>query len=165
MNLCAYNLEDLLLTAIKSEKDSNSVYAELAAGVKNAFLKEKLRFLAEEEAKHMGYIKGIYAEEFPGKDIDLPNKTAVPLPELAVEEGMPLSQAIEMAMAAEKAAHDFYKSFAESLPADKHPKIKITFAYFATMELGHYKLLEIERENMSKFEDYDTYWPMMHMGP
>jgi hypothetical protein len=39
-----------------------------------------------------------------------------------------------------------------------------TLELFATMELGHYRLLEIERENMKRFESYDASWPMMHIG-
>jgi hypothetical protein len=33
------------------------------------------------------------------------------------------------------------------------------------MELGHYKLLEVEKESMERFEEADVYWPMMHIGP
>ncbi len=41
---------------------------------------------------------------------------------------------------------------------------KNTLEYFANMELGHFKILEIEKENVEKFEEYDDYWPMMHVG-
>lgn len=37
--------------------------------------------------------------------------------------------------------------------------------YIAEMEKGHYKLLEIEKENAEKFEAYNIEWPMMHIGP
>jgi hypothetical protein len=33
------------------------------------------------------------------------------------------------------------------------------------MEMGHYKLLEIEKDNSLKFESYEDSWPMMHVGP
>jgi rubrerythrin len=39
-----------------------------------------------------------------------------------------------------------------------------TLEFFATMEMGHYRILEMERDNMKRFESYDTYWPMMHLG-
>jgi len=30
--------------------------------------------------------------------------------------------------------------------------------------MGHYKLIEIEKDNMEKFEDFDIYLPMIHVG-
>ena len=65
-------------------------------------------------------------------------------------------------MEAESAAHDFYLSMAGRYEDDKN--IKKTLQYFATMEMGHYKLLEIERKNALDFEQYDQVWPMMHAG-
>ncbi len=43
-------------------------------------------------------------------------------------------------------------------------KEKKLLKYFANMEMGHYKLLETERESAEYFEDYEKDWPMMHMG-
>jgi hypothetical protein len=42
--------------------------------------------------------------------------------------------------------------------------LKKTIEYIATMEMGHYKLIEIEKDNMKKFEDFDIYLPMIHVG-
>jgi hypothetical protein len=42
--------------------------------------------------------------------------------------------------------------------------IKRTLAYLATMEIGHYGLIEIEKDTLDKYEDYDTVWPMTHIG-
>jgi hypothetical protein len=47
---------------------------------------------------------------------------------------------------------------------EENLRIKNTIEYIATMELGHYKLLEIEKQNMKKFEDFDVYSPMLHVG-
>lgn len=66
-------------------------------------------------------------------------------------------------MQAEKAAHDFYISIAEKFNENK--KIKNMILYIAQMEMGHYKLIEIEKENAEKFEAYNIEWPMMHIGP
>ena len=44
-------------------------------------------------------------------------------------------------------------------------KLNHTLKYFSDMELGHYKLLEVEKESMERFEEADVYWPMMHIGP
>ena len=49
MDLSRYTLEDVLLTALKSEYEANLLYSKLAESTKNAFLKERLMFLAKEE--------------------------------------------------------------------------------------------------------------------
>jgi rubrerythrin len=151
MDLITYNEEELFFTAIRAEVDSNNVYAQLAAGVKNAFLKDKLKFLAGEEEKHRQYLEKAYGDRFPGKEIDLPDKTIVPLPELKIpDERVPISEVIESAMNAELAAQEFYTSFAARF--EDVPELKKTLEYFATMEQGHYKILEIEKQNIEKFE-------------
>lgn len=163
MDLRTYSEEELFFTAMRAEIDSSVVYSKLAGGVKNAFLKDKLKFLASEEEKHRQYLEKAYLVRFPGNEINLSEKTIVPLPELKIpNENVPLSEVIESAMNAELAAREFYLLFAEQV-ADVED-LKKTLEYFATMEQGHYNLLEIEKKNIEKFEMYDDYWPMMHMG-
>ena len=65
-------------------------------------------------------------------------------------------------MAAELAAKDFYLAFAERFGEVQDLSRKLE--YFASMEDGHYKILEVELQNIERYEDYDDYWPMMHMG-
>lgn len=163
MDLSSYSLEDVILSALKSEVDSQTIYSIIAEGVKNAFLKEKMRFLAEEENKHRGFLETLYKRHFPDKEIELPTKSPVPLPEIQFDDELVnLSEVLESAMEAEKAARDFYNEFSKLITND--PETRKTLEYFATMEWGHYKLLEIERENSLNFESYDEYWPMMHIG-
>jgi rubrerythrin len=164
MNLDEYKLEDLFLSAIKSEVESNKVYSELAKKIKNGLLQDKLDFLAKEEEKHRKFIEEEYLNHFPDKKVILPKESPVPLPEIKIEdEEIPLSKIFISAMKAEKAAQDFYKSFANRF--EKGTKLNNTLKYFSDMELGHYKLLEIEKESMERFEEADVYWPMMHIGP
>jgi len=33
------------------------------------------------------------------------------------------------------------------------------------MEMGHYRLLELEKEQAEEFEKYDAEFDMMHVGP
>jgi len=66
-------------------------------------------------------------------------------------------------MKAEEHACDFYESLAERFESGS--KIHNTLLYFADMEKGHYKILEMEKESMERFEEADEYWPMMHVGP
>ncbi len=163
MDLTSYSLEDLFLSAIKSEVDSKAVYSKLAESVRNAFLKERMKFLAAEEERHKKFLVKAFKGNFSGREPVLPETSPVPLPEIIFpDEQIPISEVLESAMKAEMAAHDFYLSFAARLD---DPELTKTLEYFALMEEGHYELLKVEKENSLKFEDYDEYWPMMHAGP
>jgi rubrerythrin len=163
MNLRKYDLEELLLAALKSEVESNNVYSKIARRVKNALLKDKLVFLAKEEEKHRQYVEQIYKRTFPGKKPILPKTTQVPLPPLALpDEDTPLSTVLKTAMQAELAAKEFYTYLSTRF---QNASIRNTLSYFADMELQHYKILEIEKESMDRFEEADVYWPMVHAGP
>jgi len=165
MDLKKYTLEDLLLAAMKSEIESNAVYAKIAEQVKNGLLKDKLKFLAKEEQKHKKFIEQVYKTKFPKKKIRIPKTTPVPLPQLVIpEEETPLGLILQNAMHAEQAAHEFYQSLSKQFAKDDE-MIRNTLSYFADMELQHYKILEIEKESMDRFEEADVYWPMVHAGP
>ncbi len=163
MDVRNFKLDELLLTAMKAEVEAKAVYRGLAARVKNAMLKDRLAFLAGEEEKHRRYFEGQYVKDFPGQEIELPAEGVVPLPEVKVEGGdTPLSAVLEQAMAAEQAACDFYRGLAGRY-GDEATRNKIF--YIASMEEGHYRLLEIERANAKRFEAFDAAWPDIHVGP
>jgi rubrerythrin len=164
MDLKGYSLEDIILTAIKSEVEANTIYTQLAERVKNSILKDRLRFLAAEEAKHMAFIEALHRREFPGKPIVLPERTPVPMPGIEIPaEHVPLSKVIKSAMDAERAASQFYTAFARSYTKD--PQVTKMLQYFASMEMTHYEVLEHEKDTADKLEDFDGMWPMMHAGP
>lgn len=164
MDLRKYTLEDLLLAAIKSEIESHDVYTTIAEKVKNGLIQDKLNFLAKEEQKHKEFIEQVFKAKFPKKKLLIPQTTPVPLPALVIPaEDTPLGSILQNAMQAEQSAHDFYQSLAKQFTKDD--KIRHTLTYFADMELQHYKILEIEKESMDRFEEADVYWPMVHAGP
>jgi len=163
MDLKQYKMEDLLLTAMKAEVDAEGFYRELAGRVKNAMLVDRLEFLAAEEAKHRRYFEAQFQKDFPDKEICLPEKGVVPLPEVKLEgEDTPLSKVFDQAMDAELAAYDFYRGIA-GLYADEATRNMIF--YVASMEMGHYRLLQIERESAERFEVFEVSWPDIHVGP
>ncbi|KYK26956.1 MAG: Rubrerythrin [Candidatus Proteinoplasmatales archaeon SG8-5] len=163
MDLSGYSLEDIFLAAIMSEVESKDVYSKLAGRVRNAYLKDRLTFLATEEERHREYLIEAFRENIPGREPVLPGASPVPLPNIIIpDEQVPISDVLESAMNAELAAKDFYLAFARIL---QDPEQKRTLEYFAQMEEGHYNILKVEKENSLKFEDYDDYWPMMHVGP
>jgi rubrerythrin len=164
MNLASFSEQELILTAMKSEVDSRDFYSGLAGKVKNFLLKEKLDFLSGEEEKHRSYFDNMYKDRYPEEKLILPAKTPVPLPQLKItSEGVPISELFTMAMEAEMAAHDFYTGLADRLSGDE--RVKKTVLYIAAMEMGHYRLLEVERESAEKYEDFDVEWPLTHVGP
>ena len=163
MDLGNFDLEDLLLTAIKSEIDSNKLYTKIAKKTNNGLLQNKLEFLAIEEEKHKDFIEEIYKNHYPEKELKIPRETVVPLPEIKIDEDTPVSTLLKSAMGAEKNAREFYTHLANRF--EKGCKIYNTLLYFADMEQGHYKILETEKESIERFEESDVYWPMMHVGP
>ncbi|KYK33981.1 MAG: Rubrerythrin [Thermoplasmatales archaeon SG8-52-3] len=163
MDLNSFDLEELFLAAIKSEIDSNKLYIKMSKKTKNGLLKDKLKFLALEEEKHREYIEEIYLNHYPENKIIIPKKSPVPLPEINMSEDLPLSKLLKEAMNAENIASDFYKSLADRF--EEGTKLFNTLVYFSDMEKGHYKLLEMEKESMERFEEGDVYWPMVHAGP
>jgi rubrerythrin len=163
MDISRFDLEDLLLAAIKSEVESKKFYLNMAKKTKNGLLEDKLEFLANEEEKHRLFIEDIYMNHFPEKEIDIPKKTPVPLPEIKFTKETPLSKLLKEAMNAEQAASKFYKSLAGRF--EEGTKLNNTLLYFSDMELGHLKILQMEKESMERFEEGDVYWPMVHVGP
>ncbi len=164
MDLSKFALADLLLVAVKSEKDSQSVYSRLALRVKNAFLQERMDFLAREERKHQQALEAIFRQRFPGRDIVVPEQSLVPLPEIRVsDEQVPLSEVIAQAMKAEKAAHEFYLQLDERFNDDADKKNLLL--YFAMMEMGHFKLLDLEKGSLERLEEYSQEQELIHLGP
>jgi rubrerythrin len=84
MDLSKFSETTLLVAALKSEIDSKEIYQHTANRVNNALLKDKLTFLASEEEKHRNIIEGIYKDKFPNEELQIPEKSPVPMPELIV---------------------------------------------------------------------------------
>jgi rubrerythrin len=164
MNLDEFDLEDLVLAALKSEIDAKEIYLSSAESVDNFLLKDRLKFLGAEEEKHRGFFDNLYKKQFPDKELKVPDSSPVPLPEMkAVSEKIPISEMLQMAMDAETAAHDFYINLAERFTGDE--AILKTIKYIAKMELGHFRLIETERTSVMEYEYFEDAWPMMHLGP
>jgi len=164
MDLQKYSKEEVFLSAMRSEVEARRIYSMLAERIKNAYMKDRLIFLADEEQKHYMGLEKLYKKELKKKSVKLPQATPVPLP--AIKEpgpSTPVSEVIASAMEAEKAAQDFYLSFAALFPPDSDQSWLLI--YFANMEKGHYQLLDTEKALMEKEEYFDTDWPMMHVGP
>jgi rubrerythrin len=164
MDLSRYSMEELILTALRSEIEAKEFYTKLSGIVENSFLKDRLMFLAGEEDKHRAFFEATFKGRFPGKEMRVPKDSPVPLPKLTIEsESMPASEVFYGAMQAEKAASEFYRGIAEKM-TEGSEEIR-TLLYIANMEMGHYYILDNEREGAVRGEDFDVYWEMEHAGP
>jgi rubrerythrin len=76
---------------------------------------------------------------------------------------VPLSEIIAQAMKAEQAAHDFYLQLAERFNDDFEKKNLLL--YFSMMEMGHYKLLDLEKSNLERLEEFGQEQELIHLGP
>jgi rubrerythrin len=154
MKLSEYGKSDLLLAAMKAEKDSNAMYAKMAKKTRNELLAAKLLFLADEEMKHYRHIERMFKKEMPGKRISLPSKTVVP--HLAMEPitaDLPPSRMFDIAIEAEKAATQFYAALSKLFPVGSDEAFLL--AYFSSMERGHQSLFEHERAFLEQARKID----------
>lgn len=165
LEITRFSMEELILSALKSEVDSKNIYDYLSSKVKNFMLKDKLNFLSNEEEKHRLFFIELFKKNFPEKNINLPDKTIVPLPEIKIEkENIKLSDILSQAMVAEKAAMEFYLEIAK-LYYDKDKELYKMIKYIAMMEDVHHSILYAEKNFVESFEDVDIEWPMFHIGP
>ncbi len=154
MDIEKYNLDELLLVGIKSEIESEKVYRSLAGQVKDPFLRNRLEFLASEEKGHRAFLEGLFRKKFPEKPLVVPEKSRIPLPEVHMygETGSirDVISVMDEAMKAEEAAADFYNSLKARCTDQSAREI---LHYLALMEMDHYKILKMEREEIAKVEE------------
>ncbi|MGC8565342.1 MAG: ferritin family protein [Thermoplasmata archaeon] len=155
------DLKRLLEMALRSEIDSRDIYQKASTMTKNALLKEKFNFLSGEEAKHKILIENIIKMKFPNEEIEIPESTEVPLPRITVSEKDPISKLLTQAMDAEKETSKFYANIAKQLDEENASLMQ----YLSSIEMSHYYFLQAERNLILKFENYDQYFEMMHVGP
>lgn len=64
MELSNYRLEDLILTALKSEIEARDFYRNIAERINNFLLKDRILFLSNEEEKHKGVLRKFLKKSF-----------------------------------------------------------------------------------------------------
>jgi rubrerythrin len=164
MDLDSFSNEQIFLAGIRAEIGARDIYAALAKSIENAYMKDKMLFLAAQEEKHRKGLVGLFKKETGRKRVKVPAETPVPMPFIkAPGPGVLPSEVITSAMNAEQNAEAFYTAFAQRFPPGSEQAYLLT--YFASMEKGHYQLLENEKALLEKEEYYDNSFPMMHVGP
>ena len=150
--------------AIRAEMDANELYTNLANKVRNQTVKNKLLFLANEEAKHRELLTARYQEMFPGVEMALPAKIFSEGSKGAVIDKMSPLEVVNMAIEAEKKARTFYLDAAKNTT---DPKGKMMFEYLAQTELSHQHILTSELRLLKRNPEYfmQPGVDMMFFGP
>ncbi len=155
------DLENLLEIAIKSEIDAAENYNKMAEMTGIYLLKDKFKFLANEEMGHKNLLEKLFKKKFPDREIVLPEESKISFPEFRTDDKTQLSDILKKAMEAEKMAADFYKKMEKDMEGEE----KAIAKYLSSMEESHYYLLKSELEIAYNFELYDEVHEMMHTGP
>jgi rubrerythrin len=140
MDLQDYSLDDLLMTAIKSEEDSYQLYSSLHDVVEDREISDKLKLLANEETGHKDKLLRIFKERFPDREMDYDMVTDVPLPWVDLAQGyMPIGDLLGQVMTAELITSDFYSSWKSIYP--KEDEVSETLEWLSQMERSHYEII------------------------
>ncbi len=166
IDISGINFKELLGAAAKAEENSREVYDFLAKNAKTFVTADRFKFLAGEEQKHEEYVRGVYKKTYGGKELAVPDDTPLPIPFIIFNDESDESELIEQAMEAELAAKEVYEKMSKMAKDEKRPdEIVLTLDYLAGMEQNHYNILEQELDRTKNFEEFDEYFPGMHIGP
>lgn len=143
--------DEIIAMAAYSEEESYNFYLALADQVNNDFLKEKLRYFADQEKFHKKILVDLNENLFGKKEVKEPSKK-YPFEcfrqNAKVHNINSLLETIEIAMNCEKRAETIYKAVSARLK-DKYAK-KI-FLYLSNMEKQHYNALKGDYDFFNKF--------------
>jgi rubrerythrin len=134
-------LQELLAIGIKAEIEAIAAYSELAKNIDNYLLADRFESLANDEARHKKILEDIYAENFPGKQVILPEHSGVPKVSTTVTKENSINEILLIAMDAEKKAENYYRDLSEQM---KDQNKKDLLNYLANIENGHYYFLKVE---------------------
>ncbi len=139
----------LLKQAIRSEIDGRRFYEFLADKTKNPDAKRKLTTLAGDEKRHESILYRIYEKKFGKKVDEVPEQGVGVLSKFFASpekrEGLSEVQYIDMAIEAELAATEYYKSEAKKAEDDETKKI---FMRMAEEEYSHFESLQAEKSSI-----------------
>ena len=166
VDVSSLSVEKALSMAVQSEAEAVEVYQKLHVMVKNFVLKDKLRFLAEEERRHRMLLTELYKKLTGSTEPPKTDRSIMPRLAIALKENQTVPDLIELAMEAEKLSEEFYDNLSQNV---EERGLQEILQYLASMEHGHYFLLKGEYELCIKDEAYfereDFQYDMVHIGP
>lgn len=149
------DLKEVLENGIRSEIEAQDVYNDISEVGVPTILKNKLKFIINEEKEHERILRSIFNSYFPDEDPKLPEESIKPSP--SIDENIDsVEKLFEQAMESEKDSQEFYRELAESL---REQKSKISdfneepekiARYLAQMERGHYHIFKNELKGIKE---------------
>ena len=150
-DLSKQTVGELLGVAVRSEIDSNRIYKAWGDKLSNPLLKEKFRWLANEEQKHKEILENLFKELHPGGELQIPDQVPEELiKRIAITPSSTLADFLYQAMETEKSAETFYAKLAGRVEETK----KKILNYLSSVEHSHYMMLKSEYSLALAFEDY-----------
>ena len=157
--LMAITKEDVINTAIKLENDGIKFYSETAEKTKNILIKKMFESLAEDEKKHIEWIKNLAPDvktsgEFNKKLYErLKNIFSEPSKEIKKEATAAADdiKAIDIAIGMENKSENEYLKFSDE--ADD-PEVEKLFTILADIERFHADLLMNSKEYLDRPHDW-----------
>jgi len=141
---------DAIRFAIKAELDFIELYTKLESRAKNKDVKDKIKYLKSEEQKHQKLFVNLFAKQFPGQELIIPDESFVPiLRSLATASSV--TELLELAMEGEQKAAEFYADLANR---SKDKTARTILTYLNNMENSHYYLLKADHELLEAMPDY-----------
>jgi rubrerythrin len=166
VDIASLSVEQALSMAVRSEEDAAEVYRKLNAAVRNFMLKDKMRFLEEEENRHRQLLTALHRKVADGRDPSPADRSLLPALSLALTESHSVPDLIEIAMDAEKASEEFYDGLSQTV---EDRGLREVLLVLASMEHGHYFLLKGEYDlclrNEAYYDREDFQYDMVHIGP
>jgi rubrerythrin len=159
---------EILGIAIRSEIEAARLYERMENLVRNVSLQGKFQFLKDEEKKHQSMFEAMFRKTYPDVELKLPEKSMVPMMDVALTKDVSIKELFEVAMKAEKISEDFYAGLAKN---SKDPTGTSMLNYLSNIERGHYLLLQNEYDMLVEFPAYaetDEFLSgerLIHVGP
>ena len=143
--------------AISREKGAHDFYQHAAGSLKKESIRNKFKYLASIENEHFDQLSELYQKLSGGSSPSI-DQAASEIGNKNVDAEMDSETALDLAMAAEQKAYDFYRNAA--LKAQSEPARKM-FEYLAGEELEHKRLLSTDKAadlgGRGHFQ-WATYW-------
>ncbi|HEY3360877.1 MAG TPA: ferritin family protein [Methanosarcina sp.] len=147
-------IEEAVALAIEREKEARNFYLSKAALMDDPKFKELYEYLANEEVKHLSYLKGYRDKrELPVTSTEIPSGQSFS-PEFdigRIKSGeITLGDAgiLLAAMRHERKSEDFYSEVAKTVEEESLRKF---FEMLAGYERGHYELIDSFLEDITGF--------------
>lgn len=159
---------EILAVAVKAEIEAAAFYSGVLGKVKNELLQQKLEFLVHEEEQHQRILRRLFSQRFPGKEVQIPEKSFLPPLEAPVNENLSVLDLFKIALQAEKISEEFYKESQKKVEDKGSRKM---LEYLSRVERSHYFVIKSEIDLLSLFpdyydvEDFHIGQDLFHVGP